>query len=240
MNSILSKIIASIVGEKSDASASEFDALSMIDEELVLANSKLEQARERIAETQDKYDSVTGRIEKIEKQIVEHESYVSKALQLGDEPLARDVAKSISRMEADIVEARIEKRSLHTELATCKENLRETEITVNRLKHEASTIQVSGNVKKAQAVVASRENDHIETAVDAMNRLNKTKRDNKLVDLAKVEGKEEEIEQEGKKLEGSEKNLMEKLKNVGIAPEADEVDKILSRVIDKSKGDGIK
>jgi len=240
MNTILSKVIASLMGDKKGMMPTEKDALSAVDDELALVNNTLEKSQKDLHDTKEEQAEVEEKIEKTKKQISDHEGYVSKALQLGDEPLARDVAKTISRMEDSVVEAETKRHSLALELITCNERIRKAEIAAKQLKHQAATLQVSDNVQKAQAIVAGRSSNQVGTAVDALKRLNKaglkTGSEPPMVS-DKNESQNSRLSED--ELENSEEDLIERLKKVGITPESDEVDKILRRVIDKKENDAL-
>lgn len=106
--------------------------------------------------------------------IVERENHALRALELGNEPLAREVAQLIATLEQEAEAEQARVAELDARIAAMSQVIAQGENALRRLKHQLDSVRATQSVQRAQAEVARRlrgDEGALPTALDAARRL---------------------------------------------------------------------
>lgn len=229
---VWSKLLTALRGGVNEAGEAVVDsqALRILDQEIRDADSELRKAKEALAEIMAKQKLAAERVNKTTKAIREYEQYALKALEAGDEPLAKEVAAKIANLEAEQIAEREQADNYAVSVAQLRKAVSQAEAHIKRLKQQVDTVKATESVQKAQMAVAQRyggSQAKLHTAVESLERIKQQQAER----AAKMEATAELAQ-----ASHADESLDAKLRAAGIVADAANADSVLARLKDKTKG----
>jgi phage shock protein A len=229
---VWSKLLTALRGGVNEAGEAVVDsqALRILDQEIRDADSELRKAKEALAEIMAKQKLAAERVNKAAKAISEYEQYALKALEAGDEPLAKEVAAKIANLEAEQVAEREQADNYTVSVAQLRKAVSQAEAHIKRLKQQVDTVKATESVQKAQMAVAQRyggSQAKLHTAVESLERIKQQQAER----AAKMEATAELAQ-----ASHVDESLDAKLRAAGIVADDASADSVLARLKDKAKG----
>lgn len=225
---IWAKMITALRGGVNEAGEAIVDsqALRILDQEVRDASEELKRSKDSLAEIMARQKLAEEKCKKLKKSVEEHEGYVIKALEKGDEPLAREVAEKIAELENQLTTEQEAHDGYAESVTKFRLAIQLAEKNIKRLKQQVDTVKATENVQKAQAAVAERHsgsNSKLRTAMDSLERI----KERQALKDAQISAANELAQ------DGPETSLKAKLEAAGITPSGANVDDILNRIKDK-------
>lgn len=222
---IWSKMMTALRGGVNEAGEAIVDsqALRILDQEIRDAAEELKQSKDSLAEILARQKVGEEKCANLEKQIKEHEGYAIKALDKGDESLAREVAEKIADLENQLAQEKETASGFEESASSLRLAIKQAEQNLKRIKQQVDTVKATENVQRAQAAVAERHSgseSRMRTAMDSLERI-KEKQALKSAQMSAAKDIAEET---------SESSLKAKLEEAGIAPSGKNADDILERL----------
>jgi phage shock protein A len=229
---VWSKLLTALRGGVNEAGEAVVDsqALRILDQEIRDADSELRKAKEALAEIMAKQKLAAERVNKAAKAISEYEQYALKALEAGDEPLAKEVAAKIANLEAEQIAEREQADNYAVSVAQLRKAVSQAEAHIKRLKQQVDTVKATESVQKAQMAVAQRyggSQAKLHTAVESLERIKQQQAER----AAKMEATAELAQ-----ASSVDESLDAKLRAAGIVADNASADSVLARLKDKAKG----
>ncbi|MGI1677134.1 MAG: PspA/IM30 family protein [Cellvibrionaceae bacterium] len=173
---VWAKMITALKGGVNEAGEAIVDtqALRILDQEVRDAGEELKQSKDGLATIMARQKLSEEKVKKIESAIQEHEGYAVKALEADNEALALEVATKIADLENQLDDEKKLRDGFTENVNKLRETIRQTELTIKRLKQQVDTVKATENVQRAQAAVAERHsgtNSKLRTAMDSLERL---------------------------------------------------------------------
>jgi phage shock protein A len=229
--SILRKLWTAARGGAAEAGQAAIDnqALRILDQEIRDAEGALDKARDELASIVARRTLTERKLGELKAKIAEYEEHAARALDQGDEVLARDVAQRIAEWEADLAASEkliAESRSAETRM---RATVTATESKIESLKREVETVKATEAVQAAQAAVASRHSGVNSALGDATQSLERIRRRQ-----AERGARMEAAEELEKAKTGA--DLEERLAGLGIGGKASSGDDVLARIRAKRQG----
>lgn len=225
---IWAKMITALRGGVNEAGEAIVDsqALRILDQEVRDSSEELKRSRDSLAEIMAHQKLAEERCKTFKKSIEEHEGYALKALEKGDESLAREVAEKIADLENQLASEQESHDGYAGSVVKLRLAIQQAEKNIKRLKQQVDTVKATENVQKAQSAVAERHsgsNSKLRTAMDSLERI----KERQALKDAKISAAGELAK------DSVETSLQAKLEAAGIAPHGASVDDILSRLKNK-------
>lgn len=229
---VWSKLLTALRGGVNEAGEAVVDsqALRILDQEIRDADSELRKAKEALAEIMAKQKLAAERVNKAAKAISEYEQYALKALQAGDEPLAKEVAAKIANLETEQIAEREQADNYAESVAQLRKAVSQAEAHIKRLKQQVDTVKATESVQKAQMAVAQRyggSQAKLHTAVESLERIKQQQAER----AAKMEATAELAQ-----ASHVDESLDAKLRAAGIVADTASADSVLARLKNKAKG----
>ena len=152
---IWAKMMTALRGGVNEAGEAIVDtqALRILDQEVRDASEELKKSKDGLAEILARQKLSEEKSASLKAKVKEHEGFAMKALEKGDETLARDVAQKIADFENQL--------ALEAEAGTGYEKsandlraaIKQTEQNLKRIKQQVDTVKATENVQRAQAAV---------------------------------------------------------------------------------------
>ncbi|GAB3119308.1 PspA/IM30 family protein [Novispirillum itersonii] len=137
-------------------SIADSQALRILDQEIRDAETALSKARDELAALMAKRALQDRKITELKEQIAGYETKGGKALSLGQEDLAREVAERIAALEQELTAATTSADAYRTAETKMRATITQTEGRITTLKREIDTVRATEAVQKAQAAVAAK------------------------------------------------------------------------------------
>ncbi|AWV06024.1 PspA/IM30 family protein [Marilutibacter maris] len=228
---IWSKLLTALRGGANEVGESIIDgqALRILDQEIRDSDAELRRSKEALAEIMAKHKLAEARLAKSNEKAAEYEAYAIKALESGDEALAREVAGKIAVLEGsrDAEQAQVEQFA--ASIADLRRAVAQAETNIRRLKQQVDTVKATESVQRAQATVAHRysgSQSKLQTAIDSLERI-KVKQAER---GARMEAAAELAKDDGQDA------VDVKLKEAGIIADAASAESVLERLKQKQAG----
>ncbi|RDZ26758.1 PspA/IM30 family protein [Lysobacter silvisoli] len=228
---IWNKLMTALRGGANEMGESLVDgqALRILDQEIRDADLELRRSKEALAEIMAKHKLAEERAAKSRAKVGEYEAYAIKALESGDEALAREVAAKIAQLEGSRDGDEQQVTQFAASIADLRRAIAQAEGNIRRLKQQVDTVKATESVQRAQATVASRysgSQTKLQTAVESLERIKARQaergaRMNAAAELAREEGQDA---------------LDTKLREAGIIADPAGADAVLERLKLKSAG----
>ncbi|MFL0797702.1 MAG: PspA/IM30 family protein [Cellvibrionaceae bacterium] len=225
---IWAKMMTALKGGVNEAGEAIVDsqALRILDQEVREAGEELKQSKDALAEIIARQKLSQEKSKNLKKNISENEGYAIKALEKGDEDLAREVAQKIANLENQLAQEEEAGKGYEASAEQLRTAIKQTESNLKRIKQQIDTVKATESVQRAQAAVAERHsgsNSKMRTAMDSLERI-KEKQSLKSAQMAAANELAEESYGD---------SLQEKLEKAGIAPQGKSADDILERLKNK-------
>jgi len=228
---VWSKLLTALRGGANEVGEAVVDgqALRILDQEIRDADLELRKSKEALAEIMAKQKLAAERAEKSTAKVAEYEQYALKALEAGNEGLAREVAGKIANLEAELTSDREQADGYAASVAQLRKAVGQAEANIKRMKQQVDTVKATESVQKAQMAVAQRyggSQAKLQTAVESLERIKQKQAER----AAKMQATAELAE--AASLDDS---LEAKLRAAGIVPDSGSADSVLARLKDKAK-----
>ncbi|QDP02268.1 PspA/IM30 family protein [Thalassotalea sp. PS06] len=224
--SIFKKIMTAIRGGASEMGESIVDANAtrIFEQEIRDAQNHLTKAKRDLTSVMAQQMSATREVERIKRDIAEHEGYAQQALAQENEALALQVAEKIAGMENEQETQQQALDSFSTNVDRLKELVKKSERQVAEFKRQLSMVKTTENVQKATSAITdnfSSSNSKLLNAKDSLER---------------IKAKQQKFDDQMKaaellESEDSDASLQSQLKAAGIG----KADKDASSVLDRIK-----
>jgi len=222
---IWAKMMTALRGGINEAGEAVVDgqALRILDQEVRDASEELKLSKNGLAEIMARQKLAEEKCTALQAGVDEHEGYAVKALEKGDEPLAREVAEKMADLEAQYAQEKEAAENYTASATKLRSAIKQTEHNIKRLKQQVDTVKATENVQRAQAAVADRHsgsNSKMRTAMDSLERI----KEKQALKDAQMSAASELAE------DASDNSLQEKLEEAGITSASSSADDILERL----------
>lgn len=149
-------------------------ALRILDQEIRDCDLELRQSRESLAHLLARHTLAQRALGERTDKIGEYEGYALKALESGEDALAREVADKIAALDAARPDEEAHLRELAVSVAELRKAVAMAEGNIRRLKQQLDTVKATESMQRAQAAVAQRyagPQNRLQTAVDSLARI---------------------------------------------------------------------
>jgi phage shock protein A len=228
--SIFKKIMTAIRGGASEVGESIVDsnATRIFEQEIRDSENHLTKAKRDLTGVMAQQMSSSREVDRLKREVVEHEGYAVQALDKGDETLALAVAEKISTLENDLASQQQALDSFSGSADRLKELVKKSERQVAEYKRQLSMVKTTESVQKATSAITdnfSSSNSKLLNAKDSLERI-KAKQQ-KFDDQMKAA---EVLESEN-----SDNSLAAQLKEAGIGGSDNSANSVLDRLKAKQK-----
>ncbi|BAW00236.1 phage shock protein A [Lysobacter enzymogenes] len=149
-------------------------ALRILDQEIRDCDIDLRQSRESLAHLIARHTLAERALALSADKIAEYEGYAIKALESGEDALAREVADKIAALETARGDDEAHLGQLAASVAELRRAVAMAEGNIRRLKQQLDTVKATESMQRAQAAVAQRyagPHNRLQTAVDSLARI---------------------------------------------------------------------
>lgn len=228
---VWSKLLTALRGGANEMGEAVVDsqALRILDQEIRDADQELRKSKEALAEIMAKQKLAAERAGKSAAKVAEYEQYALKALESGNEALAREVAVKIANLEVEQASEREQADAYAASVAQLRRSVSQAEANIKRLKQQVDTVKATESVQRAQMAVAHRyggSQAKLHTAVESLERIKQQQAER----AAKMEATAELAEEAS-----AEDALDRKLRAAGIVADDASADSVLARLKGKAK-----
>ncbi len=228
---VWSKILTALRGGANEVGEAVVDsqALRILDQEIRDADLELRKSKEALAEIMAKQKLASERVSKSAAKVAEYEQYALKALDAGNETLAKEVAEKIAHLEAEQAGEREQAEGFAASVAQLRKAVTQAEGNIKRLKQQVDTVKATESVQKAQLAVAQRyggSQAKLQTAVESLERIKQKQAER----AAKMEASAELAA-----TSAPDDALEAKLRAAGIVADSASADSVLARLKDRAK-----
>ncbi|MDH1729979.1 PspA/IM30 family protein [Pseudomonas chengduensis] len=228
---VWSKMLTALRGGANEVGEAVVDsqALRILDQEIRDADVELRKSKEALAEIMAKQKLASDKVNKSAASIAEYEQYALKALDAGNETLAKEVAEKIANLEVEQASEREQAEGFAASVAQLRKAVTQAEGNIKRLKQQVDTVKATESVQKAQMAVAQRyggSQAKLQTAVESLERIKQRQAER----AAKMEASAELAA-----TSAPDDSLEAKLRAAGIKADNASADSVLARLKDKSK-----
>lgn len=228
--SIFKKIMTAIRGGATEVGESIVDsnATRIFEQEIRDAENHLTKAKRDLTGVMAQQMSSSREVDRIKREVAEHEGYAVQALEKGDETLALAVAEKIAALESELATQQQSLDSFEGSANRLKDLVKKSERQVAEYKRQLSMVKTTESVQKATSAITdnfSSSNSKLLSAKDSLERI-KAKQQ-KFDDQMKAA---EVLESEN-----SDTSLASKLKEAGIGATDASASSVLDRLKAKQK-----
>ena len=228
---VWSKMLTALRGGANEVGEAVVDgqALRILDQEIRDADVELRKSKEALAEIMAKHKLASDKVTKSAASIAEYEQYALKALDAGNETLAKEVAEKIANLEIEQAGEREQAEGFAASVAQLRKAVTQAEGNIKRLKQQVDTVKATESVQKAQMAVAQRyggSQAKLQTAVESLERIKQKQAER---------GAKMEASAELAATSAPDDSLEAKLRAAGIKADSASADSVLARLKDKSK-----
>lgn len=228
--SIFKKIMAAIRGGATEVGEAIVDSNStrIFEQEIRDAENHLTKAKRDLTGVMAQQMAASREVDRVKREITEHEGYAVQALEKGDETLALAVAEKIANLESELSTQQQALDSFEGNANRLKELVKKSERQVAEYKRQLSMVKTTESVQKATSAITdnfSSSNSKLLNAKDSLERI-KAKQQ-KFDDQMKAA---EVLESEN-----SDNSLEAKLKEAGIGNADSNANSVLDRLKAKQK-----
>lgn len=222
---IWAKMMTALRGGVNEAGEAIVDtqALRILDQEVRDASEELKKSKDGLAEILARQKLNEEKSATLKAKAAEHEGFAMKALEKGDEALARDVAEKMADFENQLTHESEAGAGYEKSANDLRAAIKQTEQNLKRIKQQVDTVKATENVQRAQAAVAERHsgsNSRMRTAMDSLERV----KEKQALKAAQMSAASEIAN------ETSDVSLQARLEEAGIAPSGASADEILQRL----------
>ncbi|NTS75930.1 PspA/IM30 family protein [Catenovulum sp. SM1970] len=226
--SIFKKILTAVRGGATEVGEAIVDANStrIFEQEIRDAENHLTKAKRDLTEVMAKQMATAREVDRLKREIAEHEGYATQALSKGNEALALEVAEKIASLEAELAEQQTAHDQFIGNVERLKDLIKKSERQVSDYKRQLSMVKTTDSVQKATAAITDNfvsGNGKLLNAKDSLERIKAKQQafDDKLNAAEQLEA------------ESGDKSLEDKLKAAGIGAQESSANSILERLKNK-------
>ncbi|MGQ7956620.1 PspA/IM30 family protein [Pseudomonas sp. SP16.1] len=228
---VWSKLLTALRGGANEMGEAVVDsqALRILDQEIRDADTELRRSKEALAEIMARHKLTSDKVTKSAASIAEYEQYALKALEAGNDTLAKEVAQKIANLEIELASEREQAEGFAVSVAQLRKAVSQAEGNIKRLKQQVDTVKATESVQKAQMAVAQRyggSQAKLQTAVESLERIKQKQAER----AAKMEASAELAA-----TSAPDDSLEAKLRAAGIKADSASADSVLARLKDKAK-----
>ncbi|GHF85177.1 PspA/IM30 family protein [Thalassotalea marina] len=228
--SIFKKIMTAIRGGATEVGEAIVDANStrIFEQEIRDAENHLTRAKRDLTGVMAQQMAASREVDRIKREITEHEGYAVQALEKDDETLALAVAEKISALESELSAQQQALDSFEGNANRLKDLVKKSERQVQEYKRQLSMVKTTESVQKATSAITdnfSSSNSKLLSAKDSLERIKakQQKFDDQLKAAEVLES------------ENSDNSLEAKLKAAGIGGTENSANSVLERLKAKQK-----
>ncbi|MDP7593882.1 MAG: PspA/IM30 family protein [Litorilituus sp.] len=228
--SIFKKIMTAIRGGASEAGEAIVDANAtrIFEQEIRDAENHLTKAKRDLTGVVAEQMAAKREVDRLEREITEHEGYAGQALEKNDEALALAVAEKIANLESELATQQQALVSFTGNADRLKELVKKSERQVAEHKRQLSMVKTTESVQKATSAITdnfSSSNSKLLNAKDSLERIKakQQKFDDKMKAAEVLES------------ENSDNSLAAQLKAAGIGAQDNSANSVLDRIKAKQK-----
>lgn len=228
--SIFKKIMTAIRGGASEAGEAIIDANAtrIFEQEIRDAENHLTKAKRDLTGVMAEQMAAQREVDRLQREITEHEGFAGQALEKGDETLALAVAEKIANLEGEFASQQQALASFSGSADRLKELVKKSERQVAEHKRQLSMVKTTESVQKATSAITdnfSSSNSKLLSAKDSLERIKakQQKFDDKMKAAEVLES------------EDSDTSLAAQLKAAGIGSQGNSASSVLDRIKAKQK-----
>lgn len=174
--SIFKKIMTAIRGGASEVGESIVDsnATRIFEQEIRDAENHLTKAKRDLTGVMAQQMASSRDVDRIKREVTEHEGYAVQALEKGDETLALAVAEKIATLESELSSQQQSLDSFEGSANRLKDLVKKSERQVNEYKRQLSMVKTTESVQKATSAITdnfSSSNSKLLSAKDSLERI---------------------------------------------------------------------
>lgn len=195
----------------------------IFEQEIRDAENHLTKAKRDLTSVMAQQMSSAREVDRIKRDVAEHEGYVAKALEQDNEALALQVAEKIANLENDLSTQQQALDSFSGSADRLKDLVKKGERQVGEFKRQLSMVKTTNSVQKATSAITdnfSSSNSKLLNAKDSLERI-KAKQQKFDDQLKAAEALDEE---------DSDKSLEAQLKAAGIGSQDNNANSVLERI----------
>jgi len=223
--SIFKKIMTAIRGGASEVGESIIDsnATRIFEQEIRDAENHLTKAKRDLTGVMAEQMAASREVDRLKREVSEHEGYAGQALEKGDETLALAVAEKIANLESELASQQQALDSYQGSANRLKELVKKSERQVAEHKRQLSMVKTTESVQKATSAITdnfSSSNSKLLSAKDSLERIKakQQKFDDKMKAAELLDS------------EDSDKSLEAQLKAAGIGAQDTSANSVLDRI----------
>jgi len=174
--SIFKKIMTAIRGGASEVGEAIVDsnATRIFEQEIRDSENHLTKAKRDLTGVMAQQMAAGREVDRLKREVTEHEGYAVQALEKGDETLALAVAEKISTLESDLSTQQQALDSFSGSANRLKELVKKSERQVGEYKRQLSMVKTTESVQKATSAITdnfSSSNSKLLNAKDSLERI---------------------------------------------------------------------
>lgn len=223
--SLFKKIMTAFRGGASEVGEAIVDANAtrIFEQEIRDAENHLTKAKRDLTSVMAQQMSSSREVDRIKREIAEHEGYAVQAMEKGDNELALAVAEKISGLESELATQQQSLDSFEGNANRLKELVKKSERQVAEYKRQLSMVKTTESVQKATSAITdnfSSSNSKLLNAKDSLERIKakQQKFDDQLKAAEVLES------------ENSDSSLEARLKEAGIGSTSNDANSVLERL----------
>jgi len=199
------------------------NATRIFEQEIRDAENHLTKAKRDLTSVMAQQMSSSREVDRIKREIAEHEGYAVQAMEKGDNELALAVAEKISGLESELTTQQQSLDSFEGNANRLKELVKKSERQVAEYKRQLSMVKTTESVQKATSAITdnfSSSNSKLLSAKDSLERIKakQQKFDDQLKAAEVLES------------ENSDSSLEARLKEAGIGSTTNDANSVLERL----------
>ncbi|WP_111978245.1 PspA/IM30 family protein [Algibacillus agarilyticus] len=223
--SIFKKILTAIRGGASEAGEAIIDANStrIFEQEIRDAENHLTKAKRDLTDVMAKQMATARDVERLKREVAEHEGYATQALEKGNEALALEVAEKIAALEFELADQQTAHDQFSASVVRLKDLIKKSERQVTEYKRQLSMVKTTDSVQKATAAIT-------DNFVSGNSKLLNAKES-----LERIKAKQQNFDDrmqasEALQAESGDASLEAKLKDAGIGSQQSDASAVLARL----------
>ena len=174
--SIFKKIMTAIRGGATEVGEAIVDAngTRIFEQEIRDAEHHLTKAKRDLTNVMAQQMAANREVERLNREVAEHEGYAAQALEKGDESLALAVAEKIASLETELASQQQALTSFEGNANRLKELVRKSERQIQEHKRQLSMVKTTESVQKATSAITdnfSSSNSKLLNAKDSLERI---------------------------------------------------------------------
>lgn len=146
----------------------------IFEQEIRDAENHLTKAKRDLTEVMAQQMAASREVERLNREVSEHEGYVAQALEQGNEELALQVAEKIATLETELTTQQESLASFENNANRLKELVRKSERQLAEHKRQLSMVKTTERVQKATSAITdnfSSSNSKLLSAKDSLERI---------------------------------------------------------------------